>query len=43
MKIRVDPSDDWTIWYVCDYFKRGAASQSTRIGLFRMPGCHGRR
>ncbi|HEX6600945.1 MAG TPA: hypothetical protein VF034_16640 [Gemmatimonadaceae bacterium] len=37
----VDPSDDCTIWYVGDYLKRGAAEYSTRIGAFRMPGCHG--
>jgi hypothetical protein len=35
----VDPSDDCTIWYVGDYLKRGAASYSTRVGAFRMPGC----
>ena len=35
----VDPSDDCTIWYVGDYFKKGAASYSTRIGAFRMPQC----
>jgi len=35
----VDPSDDCTIWYVGDYLKNGAASYSTRIGAFRMPGC----
>ncbi len=35
----VDPSDDCTIWYVGDYYKKGAASYSTRIGGFRMPGC----
>ena len=35
----VDPSDDCTIWYVGDYLKSGAASYSTRIGAFRMPGC----
>ena len=35
----VDPSDDCTIWYVGDYVKRDAASYSTRIGAFRMPGC----
>ncbi len=35
----VDPSDDCTIWYVGDYFKRDAVSYSTRIGAFRMPGC----
>ncbi len=35
----VDPSDDCTIWYVGDYFKKGASSYSTRIGAFRMPQC----
>ena len=35
----IDPSDDCTIWYVGDYFKQGAASYSTRIGAFRLPGC----
>ncbi|HKA19348.1 MAG TPA: hypothetical protein VKN18_13745 [Blastocatellia bacterium] len=35
----VDPSDDCTIWYVGDYIKKGAASYSSRIGAFRMPGC----
>jgi hypothetical protein len=35
----MDPSDDCTIWYVGDYLKKGAASYSTRIGSFRMPGC----
>jgi hypothetical protein len=35
----VDPSDDCTIWYVGDYLKKDAASYSTRIGAFRMPGC----
>ncbi len=35
----MDPSDDCTIWYVGDYMKKGAASYSTRIGAFRMPGC----
>lgn len=35
----VDPSDDCTIWYVGDYFTRGAPSYSSRIGAFRMPGC----
>jgi hypothetical protein len=39
----VDPSDDCTIWYVGDYLKRGAASYSSRIGAFRMPGCGGGR
>ncbi len=37
----VDPSDDCTIWYVGDYLKAGAASYSTRIGAFRLPGCQG--
>lgn len=35
----VDPSDDCTIWYVGDYLKKTAASYSTRIGAFRLPGC----
>jgi hypothetical protein len=39
----VDPSDDCTIWYVGDYFKKDATSYSTRIGAFRMPGCRGLR
>jgi hypothetical protein len=34
-----DPVDDCTIWYVGDYIKKGAASYSTRIGAFRLPGC----
>jgi hypothetical protein len=37
----VDPSDDCTIWYVGDYIKKDAASYSSRIGAFRMPGCSG--
>jgi hypothetical protein len=37
----VDPSDDCTIWYVGDYLKKDAASYSSRIGAFRMPGCQG--
>jgi len=36
----LDPSDDCTIWYVGDYLKKDATSYSTRIGAFRMPGCH---
>ena len=39
----IDPSDDCTIWYVGDYIKKGAASYSSRIGAFRMPGCKGGR
>ncbi len=35
----VDPSDDCTIWYVGDYFKKDATSYSTKIGAFRLPGC----
>jgi hypothetical protein len=35
----IDPSDDCTIWYVGDYFKKGATNYSSRIGAFRMPGC----
>lgn len=35
----VDPSDDCTIWYVGDYLKTGAATYSTKIGAFRLPGC----
>ena len=35
----MDPRDDCTIWYVGDYFKKGATNYSTRIGAFRMPGC----
>jgi hypothetical protein len=36
----VDPSDDCTIWYVGDYVKQGETTYSTRIGAFRLPGCH---
>jgi hypothetical protein len=35
----VDPSDDCTIWYVGDYYKKDATNYSTRIGAFRMPRC----
>ena len=35
----VDPADDCTIWYVGDYIRKDAASYSTRIGAFRLPGC----
>jgi hypothetical protein len=35
----VDPVDDCTIWYVGDYIKKGAASYSSKIGAFRLPGC----
>jgi len=36
----IDPSDDCTIWYVGDYVKKDIATYSTRIGAFRLPGCH---
>ena len=36
----MDPSDDCTIWYVGDYLKKGETNYSSRIGAFRMPGCH---
>ena len=39
----IDPTDDCTMWYVGDYLKEGAASYSSRIGAFRMPGCQGTR
>jgi hypothetical protein len=39
----VDPSDDCTIWYVGDYVKAEAASYSSRIGAFQLPGCDGSR
>ena len=35
----MDPSDDCTVWYVGDYFKKGATTYSTKIGAFRMAGC----
>lgn len=35
----VDPSDDCTIWYVGDYFRKDAASYTSRIGAFRVKGC----
>ncbi len=35
----VDPVDDCTLWYVGDYIKKGAASYSSKIGAFRLPGC----
>jgi hypothetical protein len=34
----MDP-DDCTFWYVGDYVKKDAASYTTRIGSFRVPGC----
>ena len=35
----IDPSDDCTIWYVGDYYKKDATNYSTKIGGFRLPGC----
>jgi hypothetical protein len=37
--IIVDPSDDCTLWFVGNYLKGGAASSTTRIGSFMVPGC----
>ncbi|MBM4193998.1 MAG: hypothetical protein FJ202_06405 [Gemmatimonadetes bacterium] len=37
--LAIDPSDDCTFWYVGDYLKRGAATYSTRIGAYKVPGC----
>lgn len=37
----IDPVDDCTIWYVGDYYRKGAARYSTRIGAYRFPGCPG--
>jgi len=37
--IIVDPSDDCTFWFVGNYLKSGAASATTRIGSFLLPGC----
>jgi hypothetical protein len=36
----IDPSDDCTIWYVGDYLRAGSDTYSSRIGAFRLPGCH---
>jgi hypothetical protein len=38
-QMAMDPADDCTMWYVGDYVKKGAATYSTRIGSFRVPGC----
>jgi len=32
----IDPSDDFTIWYVGDYLKKGSNTYSTKIGAFRL-------
>jgi hypothetical protein len=37
--IAVDPSDDCTFWFVGNYLKKGAATSTTRIGSFAVPGC----
>ncbi|HTS63968.1 MAG TPA: hypothetical protein VMH28_18220 [Candidatus Acidoferrales bacterium] len=37
--IAVDPSDDCTFWFAGNYVKQGAASSTTRIGSFAVPGC----
>ena len=38
----MDPSDDCMFWYTGDYIKKDAASYSSRIGSFRLPGCRAR-
>jgi hypothetical protein len=35
----LDPTDDCTVWYVGDYYRKGAANYSTRVAALRMPGC----
>jgi hypothetical protein len=37
--IAIDPSDDCTFWFTGNYLKKGAASSTTRIGSFMVPGC----
>jgi len=37
--IALDPSDDCTFWFAGNYLKSGAASSTTRIGSFVVPGC----
>jgi hypothetical protein len=37
--IVVDPSDDCTFWFAGNYLRQGAASSTTRIGSFVLPGC----
>jgi hypothetical protein len=37
--LSMDPSDDCTFWYVGDYYKKDAATYSTRIGGIKLPGC----
>jgi len=43
--ITVDPSDDCTFWYVNEYYtlagqQSSTAGWQTRIGSFKLPGCH---
>lgn len=35
----IDPSDDCTLWYAGDYYKKDATTYSSRIGSFRLPDC----
>jgi hypothetical protein len=35
----IDPTDDCTIWYVGDYYKKDGTNYSTKIGAFRMGNC----
>jgi hypothetical protein len=35
----IDPVDDCTVWYVGDYYRKGAENYSSRIGAFRLPPC----
>jgi hypothetical protein len=35
----VDPTDDCTIWYVGDYYRKDATNYASRIGAFRIPPC----
>lgn len=37
--VALDPADDCTFWFVGNYLKPGAASSTTRIGSFLVPGC----
>jgi len=41
----IDPTDDCTFWYVNEYYtlagqQSSAAGWQTRIGSFKLPGCH---
>ncbi|HYV98082.1 MAG TPA: hypothetical protein VE967_11550 [Gemmatimonadaceae bacterium] len=37
--LAMDPGDDCTFWYVGDYYRKDAASYSTRIAGVRVPSC----